>query len=70
MSNDSVIEKDGDLPIAHYFPDDNELSFWMFAMIGIGCIFIAFVAFSFFILCRTKSPTDRSCYSAVLNPER
>ena len=41
---------DDTLKYVSFLLDDSELSFWMFAMIGIGCIFIAFVAFSLFIL--------------------
>lgn len=38
-----------------YFPDDSQLNFWMFAMIGLGCSFIIFVAISLFIMCRSGS---------------
>ena len=30
--------------------DDNELNHWMLAMIGIGCIFIAFVGVSIYLM--------------------
>ncbi|KAL1139411.1 hypothetical protein AAG570_006395 [Ranatra chinensis] len=33
-----------------YYPKDDELSVWMFAMIGIGCVFIVFVAASIYLL--------------------
>jgi hypothetical protein len=33
-----------------YFSDDNELNHWMLAMIGIGCIFIAFVGVSIYLM--------------------
>jgi hypothetical protein len=30
--------------------EDEDISVWMFAMIGIGCVFIVFVAVSFYIM--------------------
>jgi len=41
-----------ELPKLKYFPDDSQINYWMFAMIGIGCAFITFVGFSIFIMCR------------------
>ncbi|XP_024081370.1 thrombospondin type-1 domain-containing protein 7A-like isoform X2 [Cimex lectularius] len=36
-----------------YYPRDDHLSVWMFAMIGIGCVFIIFVAASIYLLCHS-----------------
>lgn len=34
-----------------YFPDDNEISFWMYAMICVGCGFIIFVIITIYLMC-------------------
>ncbi|XP_075225413.1 thrombospondin type-1 domain-containing protein 7A-like [Lycorma delicatula] len=36
-----------------YIPEDDDLNIWMFAMIGIGCVFIVFVAASVYLLCNS-----------------
>lgn len=33
-----------------FVAEDDDLNVWMFAMIGIGCVFIVFVAASIFLL--------------------
>lgn len=49
-----------------YFPDDSQLNHWMLAMIGIGCIFIAFVGVSIYLMCKstnqetTRVPKDQT----------
>ncbi|CAH1396828.1 unnamed protein product [Nezara viridula] len=35
-----------------YYPND-DLSVWMFAVIGVGCVFIIFVSISIFLLCHS-----------------
>jgi hypothetical protein len=40
-----------DSGVAHFVvSEDEDISVWMFAMIGIGCVFIVFVAVSFYIM--------------------
>jgi len=56
----------GDIKI-HYYPDVGILNYWMFAMISIGCIFIAFVGISIYILCQS---TCRPEYRVPEYPER
>uniref|UniRef100_A0A2L2YNZ7 Uncharacterized protein n=1 Tax=Parasteatoda tepidariorum TaxID=114398 RepID=A0A2L2YNZ7_PARTP len=36
-----------------YFPDDNEVSFWMYAMITVGTVFILFVAVTLYLMCHS-----------------
>ncbi|XP_064470738.1 thrombospondin type-1 domain-containing protein 7B-like isoform X2 [Ornithodoros turicata] len=51
----------GDI-ILKYYPDDNEASFWMYAMISVGSAFIIFVAVTVYLMCnpsfrqKLKSP--------------
>ncbi|KDR24128.1 Thrombospondin type-1 domain-containing protein 7B [Zootermopsis nevadensis] len=35
----------------YYYPQDDDISVWMFTMIGIGCIFVVFVAVSIYLMC-------------------
>jgi len=38
-----------------YYPKDTELNPWMLAMIGIGCVFIAFVGVSIYLMCKSTN---------------
>jgi len=44
----------------NYFPDGRVLSYWMFALITIGCIFIIFLGISIYILCKSTCKNDYS----------
>ncbi|XP_047103075.1 thrombospondin type-1 domain-containing protein 7A-like [Schistocerca piceifrons] len=35
----------------YYYPRDDEINVWMFAVIGIGCLFVIFVAVSVYVMC-------------------
>ncbi|XP_067132623.1 thrombospondin type-1 domain-containing protein 7A-like [Centruroides vittatus] len=41
--------------ILRYSPNDNEVSFWMYAMICVGCAFVIFVAVTVYLMCTQKS---------------
>ncbi|XP_073989358.1 thrombospondin type-1 domain-containing protein 7A-like isoform X3 [Rhodnius prolixus] len=47
-----------------YYPEDEDLSVWMFAMIGIGCVFIIFVAASIYLLCHSGRESHMGYQSA------
>ncbi|GFR06198.1 thrombospondin type-1 domain-containing protein 7B, partial [Trichonephila clavata] len=34
-----------------YYPDDSQVSFWMYAMISIGTAFVVFVAVTVYLMC-------------------
>ncbi|GAB6032368.1 thrombospondin, type I, domain containing [Chamberlinius hualienensis] len=36
-----------------YFPDDNEVSLWMYAMIAVGSAFVIFVAATIYVMCHS-----------------
>ncbi|XP_077563827.1 thrombospondin type-1 domain-containing protein 7A-like isoform X4 [Haemaphysalis longicornis] len=40
----------GDI-LLKYYPDDNEYSFWMYAMISVGSAFVIFVAVTVYLMC-------------------
>merc|ERR1712038_151255 len=42
-----------------YFPESTDLNYWMLAMIGIGCVFIIFVGFSIYLMCKSTSSEPR-----------
>ncbi|XP_035215194.1 thrombospondin type-1 domain-containing protein 7A-like, partial [Stegodyphus dumicola] len=37
-----------------YYPDDSQVSFWMYAMISIGTAFVIFVAVTVYLMCRSS----------------
>nr|XP_042906332.1 thrombospondin type-1 domain-containing protein 7B [Parasteatoda tepidariorum] len=37
-----------------YYPDDSQVSFWMYAMISIGTAFVIFVAITVYMMCRSS----------------
>ncbi|XP_063229191.1 thrombospondin type-1 domain-containing protein 7A-like [Bacillus rossius redtenbacheri] len=39
----------------YYYPKDEDINVWMFAMIGIGCVFIVFVAVSIYLMCHSSA---------------
>lgn len=41
--------------ILKFSPDDNEFSFWMYAMICVGCAFVVFVIVTIYLMCTQKS---------------
>ncbi|GFT86949.1 uncharacterized protein NPIL_433201 [Nephila pilipes] len=57
-----------------YYPDDNETSLWMYAMIIVGCAFVVFVAVTLYLMCHStirqvaeedvkfRGPTPRAAY--------
>ncbi|XP_068083868.1 thrombospondin type-1 domain-containing protein 7B [Anabrus simplex] len=46
-----TIIADDEIQSRFYYPKDDDINVWMFAMIGIGCIFIVFVAVSIYLMC-------------------
>ncbi|KAK7793691.1 hypothetical protein R5R35_008898 [Gryllus longicercus] len=42
-----------------YYPKDDDINVWMFAMIGIGCVFIIFVAVSLYIMWKSNDEDGR-----------
>ncbi|KAF4521792.1 hypothetical protein B566_EDAN011377 [Ephemera danica] len=51
--------EDGELKARYYYPKDDEISIWMFAMIGIGCVFIVFVAVSIYLIHSSANANSR-----------
>nr|XP_054927150.1 thrombospondin type-1 domain-containing protein 7A-like isoform X1 [Dermacentor andersoni] len=43
----------GDI-LLKYYPDDNEYSFWMYAMISVGSAFVIFVAVTVYLMCHSS----------------
>lgn len=43
----------GDILIK-YYPEDNEYSFWMYAMISVGSAFVIFVAVTIYLMCQSS----------------
>uniref|UniRef100_A0A147BC09 Putative thrombospondin type-1 domain-containing protein 7a isoform x2 n=1 Tax=Ixodes ricinus TaxID=34613 RepID=A0A147BC09_IXORI len=43
----------GDI-LLKYYPDDNEASFWMYAMISVGSAFVIFVAVTVYLMCQSS----------------
>ncbi|CAH0388371.1 unnamed protein product [Bemisia tabaci] len=41
-----------------YLPKDDDLNLWMFAMVGIGCVFFIFVASSIYLLCQSTRQSE------------
>ncbi|XP_071440668.1 thrombospondin type-1 domain-containing protein 7B-like, partial [Hetaerina americana] len=48
-------EDDAEIQSRFYYPKDDDVNIWMFAMIGIGCVFIVFVAVSIYLMCHGSS---------------
>ncbi|XP_067132714.1 thrombospondin type-1 domain-containing protein 7B-like [Centruroides vittatus] len=53
MDRLNVTRSEDDI-ILRYFPDDNEFSFWMYAMICAGSAFVIFVVVTLYLMCIEK----------------
>jgi len=51
------ISHNATVPFKYYPEPSDHLNHWMLAMIGIGCVFIAFVGVSIYLMCKSTNHT-------------
>jgi hypothetical protein len=56
LANNGLFAHNATVPFK-YYPEDTHLNHWMLAMIGIGCVFIAFVGVSIYLMCKSANHT-------------
>nr|CAD7409494.1 unnamed protein product [Timema cristinae] len=52
---ETVAASEDEIQSRFYYPKDDDMNVWMFAMIGIGCVFIVFVAVSLYLMCHSSA---------------
>ncbi|XP_059486112.1 thrombospondin type-1 domain-containing protein 7B-like isoform X2 [Neocloeon triangulifer] len=50
--------EEAEIQARFYYPKEDDMSVWMFAMIGVGCVFVVFVALSLYIMCRNPPANE------------